>query len=163
MTIEAGFCIRCGQPLQQREVAGTEHSACSACGWVLYQDPKLVAGILLVEDNRLLLVKRDIEPGRGRWAIPGGYVDRGETVDGAAVRELREETGLEVVIGPLVGLYSRPGDPIVLAIYVGERNGGTLKAGHEVQDAKFWPIDSLPTLAFERDLTILQDWLDRTG
>ena len=112
-------CTRCGSPLVEtpQGSAGKPVPRCGACGLFHYLDPKLAAGCLIVRDGRVLLVRRGIEPGYGKWVFPGGHVDRGETVEGAALRETREECGVEAEIESLLGLYSYPGRPVVIAVY----------------------------------------------
>jgi 8-oxo-dGTP pyrophosphatase MutT (NUDIX family) len=103
------YCPTCGSPLEVRALKAGERErpACPACGFVLYLDPKVAVGtIIRAEDERLVLVRRAIEPGYGLWVFPGGYVDRGEQVLDAALREAREESGLDIRIDRLVNIYS---------------------------------------------------------
>ena len=132
--------------------------ACPACGFIAFQDPKVAAAILVVLYGGLVLVKRGVEPERGRWAFPSGFVDRGESVDDAAAREMKEETGLDVSITGLVGLYSETGSPIILAVYSAEVIGGNLAPGHDADEAVTFPIWDLPSLPFPHDYQILRDW-----
>ena len=94
----------------------------------------------------------------GRWAFPSGYVDRGEALEEAAAREVREETGLEVRVTRLVGVYSRPGDAVILAVYAAERVGGSLLAGADAEEVGLFSADELPPLPFPYDYDILRDW-----
>ncbi|MCH7706444.1 MAG: NUDIX domain-containing protein [Chloroflexi bacterium] len=127
---------------------------------VHFLDPKLVAGVIVEMDRKLVMIKRDLEPGMGLWTFPAGFVDRGEVVEEAAKREVREETGLEVEIRELVGVYSRDGDANILVVYAGKAAGGQLQAGEEVQEAGLFDPGLLPPLAFERDDAIIQRWLE---
>ena len=135
-------------------------SVCTACGAVVFLNPKVVAAVITEMQGRVVMVRRKTNPGAGKWSLPAGFVDRGEVVEEAASREVREETGLEVEITELVGLYSRPGDTIVLAVYAGTVVGGELKAGEEVQAVDLFDVESLPPLAFERDAAVIQRWSD---
>jgi len=113
------YCTRCASRLEDRPLGsgGRTVPVCPRCGAVHWIDPKLAAGCLIVREGRVLLVRRAIDPGMGRWTFPGGHVDRGETIEEAALRETREECGVEAVLGDLVGLFSYPGRPVVIAVY----------------------------------------------
>jgi 8-oxo-dGTP pyrophosphatase MutT (NUDIX family) len=106
------FCPRCGASLEPRRLKPTEpeRPVCARCGFVFYLDPKIAVGtVIATPENRLVLVRRAIEPGYGKWVFPGGYVDRGEPLTDAAIREAREECGLDVRLDALVNiLLSRP-------------------------------------------------------
>lgn len=134
-------------------------SVCTSCGFIFYQGPKLAVATVIVDDGKILLNKRDIEPRRGRWSFPSGYVDLGESVQEAAIRETREETGLTVRLNGLVGVYSHPGYPVVLVVYSGTIVGGEIAIGNEVQEIGLFDLDELPELAFEHDRDIIRDWL----
>jgi ADP-ribose pyrophosphatase YjhB (NUDIX family) len=108
----------------------------------------------------VLLVRRAIQPGMGLWSMPGGYVDRGEVAEEAAAREVLEETGLEVVVEHLVGLFSEREHPVMVAAYAARETGGRLKAGPETLEVSFFPLGDLPPLAFPRDKQILARWLE---
>ena len=128
---------------------------------VVYFDPKLAAVVLVSDGDNLLFVRRAIEPMLGRWSFPSGYVDRGEAVEHAAVREVREETNLDVETTGLLGVYSSNGSPVALVAYAARVTGGVLRAGDEAQDARFFPVDTLPELPFPHDDQILNDWHEK--
>ncbi|MDP3061829.1 MAG: NUDIX hydrolase [Chloroflexota bacterium] len=155
---EDRYCPRCGAPVELQLREGRQRPVCTLCGWVIWHDPKLVASGVVAQDGRVLMVRRAMDPGRGLWCLPGGYVDRGEVVEAAVARELREETGLEVRVRRLVGLFSQPGRLVVLAVYDVEPVGGTLQVGPELLDVRFFPLDSLPELAFPWDVDVLTAW-----
>ncbi len=128
---------------------------------------KVAADMILVDKNRVLLVKRRNEPFSGRWALPGGFVEEGETVEEAAVREMREETGVDVELAQLLGVYSNPDrDPrgrVISAVYEVERaDGGAVDAGTDASSARFWSLDDLPDLAFDHG-EILDDFMRDRG
>jgi ADP-ribose pyrophosphatase YjhB (NUDIX family) len=126
---------------------------------VYYEDPKLVAVAVIPIDGKLVLGRRSINPRIGFWSFPSGYVNRGEAVDAAVIREVSEETCLIVEVEHLLGLYSEAENPIVLAVYVTRAVGGSLDIGDEVSEVGLFPPDKLPELAFPKDQRILEDWL----
>jgi 8-oxo-dGTP diphosphatase len=157
------FCAFCGGEL----CSPVERlSFCLDCGRPAYQDPKLAAACIVSYENSIILVKRAIEPHIGKWSFPSGYVNRGEDVAEAAVREVAEETFVVARINWLVGLYSEVGRAVVLAVYDATQVGGTIGAGDETSDARMFNVGDLPGLAFEHDRQILKDWRlerDRRG
>ena len=160
MKEEYNFCQRCGADLEFKPVEQRLRPSCVSCGWVVFQDPKVVVAALVVEGREVALVKRGPGVGEGKWSFPAGYVDRGETLQDAVVREAREEIGVEVYPMDLVGLYSRENDPIVLVIYEAKVMGGEITPQGEVLEAAWFPVDDLPPLAFSRDASIIAKWVD---
>jgi ADP-ribose pyrophosphatase YjhB (NUDIX family) len=136
---------------------------CSRCEFVFYLHPKVAAATLPVSQGRVLLTRRAIEPSRGRWTFPGGYVDWGEDVREAARRETIEEVGLAVRLGPLLGLYSYPGAPVVVVVYLAEVPEGVLPVPNadEVLEVAYFLPDDLPwdALAFPSTQDALRDWV----
>ena len=108
------FCQLCGRGLVDRTIDGRSRRHCDHCNQTVFLDPKVAAVVLALVDGKLVLVKRGIEPQMGRWAFPSGFVDRGEAVEDAAVREFKEETGLDAKLERLIGVYSDTGSPVVL-------------------------------------------------
>ncbi len=158
MTSDDKYCPACASPLVAKDVAGRTRPVCPQCSHVVYFDPKVAASCIVERDGRVLMIRRALQPGIGLWSIPGGYVDRGEVVEEAAAREALEETGLEVVVERLVGLFSQQGHPVIVAAFAARETGGILKAGPEAQEVGFFSLDSLPQLAFPRDTEILAEW-----
>ena len=158
------FCPRCGGTLEPRllKASEPERLVCTACGFVFYLDPKIAVGtIIRTESDRLVLVRRAIEPGYGKWVFPGGYVDRGEPLTAAALREAREECGLEVRLDGLVNIYSYPKRAPVIVVYAATSIGGSLCCDDEgLETAEFSP-DALPwdELAFRSTVEGLRDYL----
>lgn len=158
MTSDHKYCPACASPLAAKNVAGTSRPVCPQCDHVVYLDPKVAATCIVERDGRVLMIRRALEPGLGLWSIPGGYIDRGEVVEEAAAREVLEETGLVVVAERLVGLFSQRGHPVIVAAFAARETGGVLQAGPEAQEVGFFSLDSLPPLAFPRDMEILAEW-----
>ena len=152
------FCPACAAPLETNDVAGRPRPVCSKCGHVVYYDPKVAATCIVEQDGKILMIRRALQPGIGLWSVPGGYVDRGEVVEEAAAREVLEETGLEVEVQRLVGLFSEQGHPVIVAAFEARKTGGALEAGPEAQEVGFFGFDYVPPLAFPRDVRILERW-----
>ena len=158
------FCPPCGGPLESRLLKDGDppRLVCVACGFVFYLDPKLAVGTVIVDDrNRIVLVRRAIEPGYGKWVFPGGYVDRGEEVRLAAVREAREETGLDVRIDRLLNIYSYTGRTPVVIVYAATMIGGSLGCDDEGLEVKFFEAEGIPwdELAFRSTHEALREFL----
>lgn len=149
--------------LEIREVEGHQRPVCPNCGRVVYHDPKIAATCIVERQGRVLMIKRNNQVGFGLWSMPGGYVDRGEVVEEAAAREVQEETGLEVEVQRLVGLFSEKGHPVVVVAFSASETGGRLAAGPEAQEVGFFSLDDLPEMAFPRDELILEKWRGMRG
>ena len=145
------FCPQCAAPLESRLIGGKQRPTCPACGFIYFADPTVGVGVLVVENGRLLLARRAMNPEKGKWSLPAGFVDRGEDPRETAVREAREETGLDVAIAGLVDVYYNPpgqGGASIFILYRASCIGGHLQAGDDAADARFFSLDDLPELAF---------------
>ena len=143
------FCPVCAAPLESRLLKAGEplRLVCtsSSCGFVFYLDPKLAVGTVIRDaSERIVLVRRAIEPGYGKWVFPGGYVDRGEEVRAAAVREAREETGLDIRLDELIDIYSYAGRIPVIVVYAATMLGGCLACDDEGLEARFFEPGEIP-------------------
>ena len=159
------FCPRCGAPLERRLLKATEPErlVCTgaSCGFIFYLDPKIAVGtIITLPSGRLVLCRRAIDPGYGKWVFPGGYVDRGETLTSAAVREAREECGLEIRLDGLVNIYSYEGRTPVIVVYAATALSGTLLHDDEQLEAAEFTRESIPwsELAFRSTEEGLRDY-----
>ena len=153
------FCQRCGHETEPRPVDGRERPVCGTCGAVTYLDPKLAVAVLIEDRGRILLGKRG--PGTreaGRWSFPAGFVERGEAVEAAARREVREEVGVVVRLGPLLGLISTEGETVVLAVYEAAGFTGEPVAGDDLEAIDWFDPDALPDLAFGHDRRTIEVW-----
>ena len=156
------FCPSCGGPLTPRRLkAGEpERPVCDRCGRVIYLDPKVAVGTVITNAaGEIALVRRSIEPGYGKWVFPGGYVDRGEEPGVAAVREAREEAGLEIRIDGLIGIYAYPGATPIVLVYAAAVVGGRLQAADESLEAAWYGPHAIPwdELAFPSTRDALRD------
>jgi len=159
----AKFCPRCGIALEERYLEAERHirKICSGCGFIFYLNPKVVAGAVPRQDGRIWLVRRNIEPSWGRWTFPGGYVDLGECVQDAAIRETYEETCLKVRLDGLLNVYSYAKVGIVLVVYRATVSGGVAAATPESQEVKAFGLDEIPweCLAFPSTREALSEYL----
>lgn len=157
------FCPKCADRLERRVLKANEPTrlVCTGCGFVFYLDSKVAAGTIPLMDGRIVLLRRAIEPGYGKWVFPGGFVDRGETVEAAAVRETLEEVNLKVRPLRLLNVYSYPGRPVIVIVYTAEVLGGKLRAGDEALEVATFAPDAIPwdKLAFPSTRDALGDLL----
>lgn len=161
---EPRYCPYCGVPLRRRPVApaGVTRPACPQCDYVFWWQPKVAAGTIpVLEGKKVVLVRRAIEPGYGLWVFPGGYIDRGETLVAAAVRETREEARVDVAIERLINVYSYPDSVVVVAVYEARVVGGSAEPGDECLELGVFSPDRIPwdRLAFRSTRDALRDWL----
>lgn len=160
MKAPVNFCQVCGHAMSDRVIYGRQRRVCPACGYVHFDDPKVAAVVFVEREQRVLLVQRAMNPERGKWALPGGYVDFGEDPAQAAVREVYEETGIRVTITELVAVRSN-GGPIVIT-YAAQAEHGTPFAGDDAHAVRWFSAhEALPELAFESTRTMLEDWIRR--
>ncbi|HEY3063761.1 MAG TPA: NUDIX hydrolase [Chloroflexota bacterium] len=154
-----GYCLECGTALEDRFHEDRDRPTCPECGFIHYLDPKVAVAVILGDLDGVLLGKRCIDPGSGLWSFPAGYVNRGEVLEEAAVREVTEELGVTVRLNGLVGAYSEQGNPVVLVVYGGEITRGEPRPDrHEISDVRYFALDKLPELAFPHDRKVLADW-----
>jgi ADP-ribose pyrophosphatase YjhB (NUDIX family) len=159
------FCPKCGGGLQAKTLKDGEPSrlVCGGCTFVFYLDPKVAACTIAMVDGGVVLLKRAIEPALGKWVFPGGFVDRGEAVPEAAIRETLEEVGLRVGLSGVLDVYSLPDYEVVVVVYAAEVVGGALEARDECLEARAFPPEAIPwdELAFESTRAALKDYLRR--
>ncbi|MGH2604697.1 MAG: NUDIX domain-containing protein [Dehalococcoidia bacterium] len=157
------FCPMCGAALESRfhPPDGCHRLICTACDRVQYRNPTVVGAVIPERDGAVLLLRRARPPQAERWVFPGGYVELGETVEAAAIRECREEVGVEPHLGPLLGVYSRPGPGVVIVVYRATlADGEEPHPGHEAGAIAWFTPDRIPwpDLAFDTTEAALRDW-----
>lgn len=156
------YCPYCGTPLEVRPIFGRERPSCNACGFVHFADPKVAVGVLVVDSDRTLLVKRAVSPRQGYWALPAGFMEAGELPEEAARREVLEETGLEVVLDGLIAIdrLPHPEKQGILLTFHGRVAGGRLQPQDDASAADWFAAGAIPwdDLAFETTWRVLQDW-----
>jgi len=159
------FCIRCGvrlrgvrQPGRARRLGG-----CPRCGWIDWNNPAPAASVLVLRRGRVLLVRRAVAPARGAWDIPGGFIERGETAEHAALRELREEVGVDVRLERLLGIfpdvYGPERLPSLNLYFLGRlaHDGAAVRAGDDAAGVGWFPLDAVPrNLAFKNNRDALR-------
>ena len=161
------YCPRCGAPLVVRLIE-TEDRPRLICdrGHILYVNPVLVVGVIPERRGRILLLRRAIEPRRGFWTYPGGFMEIDETVEECAAREAHEEVGVSVRVLDLIGVYSRPGPHpgpgIVSIVYRGTVAAGRPHISREALEARWFRPDDIPwdELAYETTGWALSDWVE---
>lgn len=148
--------------MEEIELAGRPRQACPACQFVLYRNPIPGVGVLIEIEDGIILIQRGQPPFEGWWALPSGFIEEDESVEQAALRECREETGLEVKLVELFGVYSFPEGPVqsgIIIFYRARPAGGTLQAGDDARDVGIFTPGSLPEpLAFRTHREVLARW-----
>jgi ADP-ribose pyrophosphatase YjhB (NUDIX family) len=134
---------------------------CTSCGRIHFEDPKVAVAVLAERNGQVVLIRRGVNPGRGKWSLPAGYVEAGEDPRQAAIRELKEETGLEVSALSLVDVIARQGPEDgadILILYRGTAQEGNPLPGDDAEAAGLFGPQDLPELAFPSTLRILDLW-----
>ncbi|MSQ40552.1 MAG: NUDIX hydrolase [Dehalococcoidia bacterium] len=157
---EYQFCPKCGGRLQTVLRGDRPRLVCQECGFIFYRNPVVGVAVVLLDGRRILLGRRARGPYQGAWCIPCGYVEWGEDVRAAAQRELHEETGLEVAIGPVYTVHSNVHNPEILTVGIWFRGtvvGGALQPGDDLDAVDYFSLDTLPEpLAFPTDRLVLE-------
>ncbi len=140
-------CPHCQTVMARRLEGGLERPVCPACGFVQYMNPAPGAGVIVLREDRVCLVKRKFPPKQGQWSLPTGFMEWDEDVTLTATREALEETGLEVRLKGLYAVESGvlpPDIPVLVVFYRAEEAGGRLQAGDDAEEVGFFSLDDLP-------------------
>lgn len=156
------FCPWCSAKLSIKHVDGKSRNRCPECDFVHYKNPVPAAGGFIIEDNKILLVKRKYPPRKGDWSFPAGFMEWGESPTNCAIREVKEETGLDVEVTGSFKVYSGNDDPrtrAILILYLVKSINGQLEAGDDASELKFFPLDDLPeNIAFESHTRAINEY-----
>ncbi len=160
MTRIAKFCALCGGPLVMLRHSGRVRPYCSACDTPVFFDPKVAVVVFMERGDRVLLIQRAIEPGKGKWALPAGFVDHDEAPEAAAIREVFEETRLTARIGRLLAVYPNRDEGLadIVIAYSATVIDGEAKAGDDAADVGWFKREALPPLVFYPSITLINAW-----
>ena len=159
------YCPYCAGSIVEEARFNAVRPVCSACGFVQFHDPKVAVIALVLHQGKVLLIQRAVDPAKGKWSLPGGYMDAGEMPEDALRRELQEEVGLNVKIGELIDIFPMVNDEglrigIVLAFGAEPSSSPEIPyVADDAQDAGWFGTQKLPAeLAFESTETLLTNW-----
>jgi len=157
------YCPICKKELIEKELEGRIRITCPDCVRIFYRNPLPATAALAVnEQGEILMIKRAVEPFKGQWCLPGGFVEMGESLAESVVRELSEETGLSGKAGRFVGAHIQKsemyGGVLVVGIEVITKDG-TLTPGDDAEEAKFVPIDKIPDIPFETHRKLIEEYM----
>jgi ADP-ribose pyrophosphatase YjhB (NUDIX family) len=146
------YCPLCGKKLGTDLIEGKKRRNCPACGFVDYHNPLPCVSIIGIKEDKIALIKRGIEPSKGSWAPPSGFMEYGETPEETALRELYEETSLKAKVIKLLGVYNQHTKiygNLVVIIFLVNITGGKIKAGDDAEDARFFRLDKIPLMKYD--------------
>ena len=160
MTRIANYCPTCGHRLIRKHHSGRERPYCCACETPVYFDPKVAVVVFIQRDGKILLIQRAMNPGKGKWALPAGFVDYDEAPEDAAIRETLEETCLRVRINRLLAVYPKRDDGLadIAIAYSASILGGEAQAGDDAAAVGWFTRDDLPPLVFYPSITLTSLW-----
>ncbi|TAK28191.1 MAG: NUDIX hydrolase [Chloroflexota bacterium] len=162
---ELRFCPYCGGRLVERLLKTEDRPrlVCDNCEQVLYQNPRIVAAALPINGKGVVLLRRGIEPRRGAWTFPSGYMELGESLEEAAIRETKEETNLDIELTALLDIYSRREAGVVVVVFLARVLGGQPSTSRESLEVAEFAPDQVPwdELAFPSTFWALEAWASR--
>lgn len=145
------YCPVCGDKLNKNKIDGHMRKHCTRCNFVHYVNPKPAVGIIAVKAREIVLIKRGVEPGKGTWSLPSGFIETGETAEEACLRELKEETGLTGDIRQLLGVYTEEAQiygPVMIIMYLVDNLQGDMAAGDDAVDVKYVDFNKVGNFNF---------------
>jgi ADP-ribose pyrophosphatase YjhB (NUDIX family) len=158
------YCPRCGAEMVEKTIDHHKRRACPVCEYVFYHNPVPAAGVVIEEEGKILLVKRTFEPYKGDWCLPAGFMEYDESPEHCAVRESKEELGVDVKLDGLYGVYSGKDDPrthAVLVMYWAKIVGGKLKPGDDAEEIELFAEDEVPSnIAFLAHRQIIKEFFE---
>jgi 8-oxo-dGTP diphosphatase len=158
------FCSFCSKTLDVDVHDGKARQVCRSCGKVYYENPLPVASIIVANHEReIILVKRARDPFKNMWCCPIGFAETGESIEDAALRELKEETGIEGKIIQLIDVSSHTNEfygDLLIVTFEAEKTGGTEAAGDDARECRYFPVRSLPKLAFDSQEAAVGKFMD---
>ena len=150
--VDIKYCTKCGYQLKSAIIQGRQRMYCQNCDTIYYDNPiPSVAAVARNERGHILLVKRKEEPKKGFWALPGGFIDDGESAIQAALRELQEETGLKGIVKRFIKIFNLESNlygHVIIITYEVSITGGNLQAGDDAESVNFFDMEEMPPLAF---------------
>lgn len=160
MTRIANYCPSCGNALVPLHHSGRERPYCRNCEMPIYFDPKVAVVVFVQQNDKVLLIRRAVDPGKGKWALPAGFVDYDEAPEEAAVRETMEETCLQVRIDKLLAVFPKRDDGLadIVIAYSASILSGEPLAGDDADEVGWFARDALPTLVFYPSITLTARW-----
>lgn len=150
---QKSHCHFCGGPLTSKFIEDRRRLFCPRCARPIYENPIPATCLVVVNDrHQVLLVKRDVNPKKGQWCLPGGFIELGEAPEEGGLRELAEETGLSGRHPELMGVRTTPSSQyhsVLMVGYLIRQFGGTLIAGDDAADVRWFAHNLLPPIAFD--------------
>jgi ADP-ribose pyrophosphatase YjhB (NUDIX family) len=148
VNLSANYCLKCGAPLETRNIDGTDRRACPSCDYVFWGDYSIGVGAIVVKDGKILLVKRAHNPGKGYWTNPGGYIEQWESIEETIIREVEEESGIKAKVQSIVAIRDLPNrvHNLYVAFAMDYISGNPRPDGLESDDAGFYSLEEIESM-----------------
>ena len=160
------YCSNCGSLNSVQFAEGRDRVVCPSCGTIHYENPVPAATVIGQRNGELLLVKRAAPPAVGKWCLPGGFVEQGEMPEQAALRELKEETGLtadSLSFFQFCPFPSGRSGEVMVMVYIAGSLNGTPEAGDDASEVQFFPLAALPPIAFRCHMAFIDSYFNQAG